>query len=147
MLFPEAVQGLVTQGAAAVAEWMQARALRADDARWYIEVGLDIVERPAQQRWNGDTDSRFHLYLYPTEWGYFFCHGSRASWIRIGERPYVHGRDDYNLLPATPALAKVSRLVSDVEQRHRIEFRREHAVVRTNLADAEPAIRAWVRGL
>jgi hypothetical protein len=76
-----------------------------------------------------------------------FCHGSRGSWIRIGERPLVHGRDDHGLVSAVPLLRGLGPFLRSLESRHRIEFRRDHALVRSNLLGADTAARDWLSTL
>jgi len=115
--------------------------------RWHAEIMLDITDAPARADFDQRRDTRFHVNLYSEEWGFFFCHQRRASWIRITDVAFVHGQDDYGLLPLTPALADIGTLLRDLERRHAIQFRREHALVHTNLASAQPAIRSWVASL
>jgi hypothetical protein len=93
------------------------------------------------------SDTRFRLEIYSEEWGVFFCHKGRASWIRVTDIPFVHGRDDFHLLQAVPALNDIASLLRSIEQEHAIAFKREHALIRTNLPAAEPVVRAWIRTL
>jgi len=120
------------------------RGIASDNPHWFVEVGLDVVDEPAGQVWNGALDSRFHLYVYPEEWGYFFCHGSRSSWIRVADAVRVHGADDYALASHTPPLRDLSAFVRDLEIQHRIKFRRDHALIRSNIDEAEEAVRGWL---
>lgn len=138
----------VTSGSYEAADWMHARGLDTPaSTRWYAEIVLDVVDRRPDQLWSGVADSRFHLYLYPSEWSYFFCHAGRASWIRIAERAVVHGRDDFGLVGSTPRLADVGRFLNNLEHQHRVRFRREHALVRTSAHDSEQTIRHWLAAL
>ena len=143
---PYRIAAPTTDGARAALEWIGSLGLIADRA-WYVEIALDVVERPATATYSGDSDTRFHLNIYPEEWGIFFCHGSRASWIRITDQPFVHGRDEYSLLGELPALATIGGLVCTLEDRHTIRFQREHALVRTNVAGGKPAVRKWLSAL
>lgn len=102
---------------------------------------------PAPASFDEASDSRFHIEIYAEEWGYFFCHHGRASWIRVTDVAFVHIRDDYQMLGETPALSAIGTLLRAVEARHGLAFRREHAFVSTNLVSAEPAIRAWIQSL
>jgi hypothetical protein len=102
---------------------------------------------PAVAEFDDRVDTRFHLDIYSEEWGYFFCHAGRASWIRITDIAFVHGRDDYNLLATTLPLADIGETLKALEQQHKIAFRREQALVRTNLANAELAVRRWLSTL
>ena len=78
------------------------------------------------------------------EWSYFVCHQGRVSWIRITDVPLVHGRDDLRLLSLTPVLGSIGGLLRTVEKQHGLSFSRKHALIRTNIASAESAIRTWV---
>jgi hypothetical protein len=115
--------------------------------RWYVAIGLDITDEPAQATFDESADSRFHIEIYSEEWGFFFCHAGRASWIRITDLAFVHMRDDYGLLAAAPALPEIGSLLRRLESEHGLQFRRELAYVHTNLINAEPSIRAWVQSL
>jgi hypothetical protein len=137
----------VTRGSVDASDWLRARGIASENPHWFVEVGLDVVDEPAGQVWNGALDSRFHLYVYPEEWGYFFCHGSRSSWIRVADAVRVHGADDYALASHTPPLRDLSAFVRDLEIQHRITFRRDHALIRSNIDDAEDAVRAWLATL
>jgi hypothetical protein len=46
-----------------------------------------------------------------------------------------------------PALNDIASLLRSIEQEHAIAFKREHALIRTNLPAAEPVVRAWIRTL
>lgn len=136
----------VTSGSMAAADWLRARGLRAHASSWFVDVVLDTVDRPAETLWTV-SDSRFHLYIFPTEWSFFFCHGGRASWIRIADRPIVHARDDFGLVTQVPRLADVGGFLLALEERNHILFRRELALVRTNLENAEAPIKYWLSDL
>lgn len=137
----------VTRGSVDAADWLRARGLSCAQPHWFVEVGLDVLDEPAGQIWNGAVDTRFHLYVYPEEWGFFFCHGSRSSWIRVADTVRVHGADDYALASHTPPLRDLQSFLRGLEQQHRVSFRREHALIRTNIDDAEDAVRAWLATL
>lgn len=47
----------------------------------------------------------------------------------------------------TPGLPEIGALLRMLEQQNAIQFQRHHALIRTNLANAEPKIRAWIRSL
>src|SRR5947207_487774 len=76
------------------------------------------------------TDTRFRVEIYSEEWGFLFCHAGQASWIRVTDVPFVHGRDDFKLLPSMPALKDLGTLLRSVEQQHHVRFRRRNALVR-----------------
>jgi hypothetical protein len=128
--------------------WFRARALSAPGLlRWNAEILLDVVDQPARDKFDERTDTRFRIEIYSEEWGFLFCHGGQASWIRVTDIPFVHGRDDFRLLASTPALKDIGLLLRTVEHRHRIQFRRRNALVTTNIPKAEPVIRRWIESL
>ncbi len=105
---------------------------------------MDVTDSLTSVTYFGDTDTRFHLNVYPEEWGVFFCHGSRSSWVRVTDEPFVHGRDDHGLLGEEPELGKIGLLLHTLESRYRVRFRRDRALVRTNLPGGDRAIRDWL---
>ena len=117
------------------------------DEPWYVEIALDAIARPAAVTYSGDSDTRFHLNVYPEEWGIFFCHGSRASWIRVTDQPFVHGRDDYALIAELPELAEIGALVQVLEGRYGMVFQRDQALIRTNMTDGNSAVSKWLSSL
>ncbi len=134
-------------GALAARAWLHERNITSPEfQRWYAHVVLGVADRPPAQL-DERTATYFRLEIYSEEWGYFFGHAKAASWIRVTDTPFVHGRDDYRLLARTPPLREIGQLVRALERQHGLAFRREHALVRTNLAGAETRIRAWVQTL
>jgi hypothetical protein len=133
-------------GAMAADAWVHELGLTVPTGtRWHIEVQLDVIETRAPSQFDEATATRFHLDIYSEEWG--FCHAGRRSWIRVTDQAFMHGRDDYNLLAMTPALKDVGQLVRHLEQKHGIRFRRDLALVRTNLSKAESVVRTWIAAL
>jgi len=132
-------------GALAAQAWLTARNIpRPSLSRWHVEIALDVVDAPARADFDERTATRFHVDIYAEEWGFYCCHRGRASWIRVTDVPFVHGRDDFKLLAAVPPLKEIGSLLRTVEQQHSVWFRRDRALVRTSLATAESAIRRWV---
>jgi hypothetical protein len=121
-----------TSGARASARWLDALGLDAVP-RWYASLGLA-----------GTNDSHFELGIYAEEWGFEFRRGSRASWIRITDVAFIHGRDDFDLLPETPDLVAIGQLIAKLEQRCEIELHRASATIRTNLPGSVAVIREWL---
>jgi len=121
-----------TRGAKAASDWLVVLGLPSLP-RWYAEIAV-----------LADGDTRFDLNLYTEEWGFCFAHGSRASWIRVTDIPFVHGRDDFRLLPKTPDLHAIHVLLAELEHDHRITFRRATASVRTNVPNAPQLVRDWL---
>jgi hypothetical protein len=137
-----------TTGKRAARAWLHARGLlTAAFLPWHVEITFDVHDAPATVHFDERSDTRFRLEIYSEEWGVFFCHRGRASWIRVTDIPFVHGRDDFHLLHAVPALNDIASLLRAIEQEHAIAFKREHALIRTNLPAAEPVVRAWIRTL
>jgi hypothetical protein len=138
----------MTAGRLAALAWMRARALTPPTLTpWHVEVSLDVRNAPAIREFDEHRDTRFHVEIYSEEWGVFFCHEGHASWIRVTDVPFVHGRDDFNLLSILPPLKDVGGLVRALERQHSIQFRREFALVRTNVPSAQAVVQAWVRTL
>jgi hypothetical protein len=124
----------LTQGAAASAAWLEVHGLDAARApHWYIEITIPTAS----------ADSRFDLNVYPEEWGFVFRRGPRISSVRVTDVPFVHGRDDHNLLDEVPPLAEIHQLLHKLEARHGMEFLRTRATVKSNLVRASAIVRAW----
>ena len=136
-------------GGQAAVGWLRARSISTPPTtlRWHVEIAMGLEPAPPPSDFDETKTSRFHLDVYSEEWGVFFCHGGKASWIRVTDLAFVHGRDDHELLAIVPPLRDIASLLRELERRHGIRYQREHATIRTNLANAEPAIRAWLRTL
>lgn len=148
--FPRASAGELplNMGALAARTWLAARGLSTPMLRrWHATVLLAPGAEPPRPSFDEARDTRFHLELYSEEWGVFFCHRGRASWVRVTDIAFVHGRDDHKLLAQLPSLDDIGSLLRALEHAHGIGFRRDLAVVRTNVPSAEPAITSWVRSL
>jgi hypothetical protein len=140
--------GLPSEGMLSAASWLRDRGVDSPGGRrWHFEVSLSTQDRPASPLYDDRIDTRFHIDIYSEEWGFFFCHGGRASWIRFTDVPFVHGRDDFALLAAIPPLVEIGGFLRNLEAIHQVVFRREHALIRTNLPSAAPVIRRWVESL
>jgi hypothetical protein len=74
----------------------------------------------------------------------FFCHGSRASWIRFTDEPFVHGRDEHRLLCELTSLERVEPMLATLEKRYQLSFRRDRGLIRSNLVGATAAVREWL---
>jgi hypothetical protein len=141
-----AVAAFTTRGAKESLAWLSDRGLVVPYP-WQVELALDVADRDVSLTYSHDTDTRFHLNIYPEEWSVFFCYGSRASWIRITDEPFVHGRDDYHLVGEIVELSRIGHLLRELESRHGIEFRRDHALIRTNVTGGKTAVREWLANL
>ena len=125
----------VPLGGKAASTWLSARGLEASPSRWNVLIALDT----------GDAnDTRFHLAIDGTEWGYCFVRGSGMSWIRVTTAAFVHERDDFGLLQQTPSLASIGELIQRLEERYQIQFDRRNPQLKTNIAGADHKIRLWV---
>lgn len=135
-----------TVGSLAAFAWLAELRLPTPTTRWFVEIALDVAPQLADPSCDESTATRFHLNLYAEEWGLFFCHASRVSWIRVTDIAFAHAlRDDYGLLARQPELANIAELVRSLEREHGLQFRRELAYVGSDLGDdAVTAIRAWL---
>jgi hypothetical protein len=126
-----------TPGQLAASAWLTSFGLNPPPGalRWHAEISLDVIDGPARTEYDETRDTRFHIDIYSEEWGFFFCHAGRVSWIRITDIPFVHGRDEYQLLKQTPALPDIGKLMRALET----------ALIRTNIVAAEPMIRRWLQ--
>jgi hypothetical protein len=132
-------------GALAASAWLSARGLRAPaKGAWDVTIALDVVDRAASPTVTSATDSRFHIAIAGSEWGFFFCHRGKVSWIRITDVPFINERDEYALLERTPPLRDLGSLVQALEEKYELTFKRRHASIRTNLPEAEQTIRIWL---
>lgn len=93
------------------------------------------------------SDTRFHVHIYAEEWGYRFSHAGRASWIRVTDIPFVHGRDDFDLVAMTPPLENLGAFLRALEAEHGLTFRRAHAAIASTIPGAEGAVRKWIQSL
>src|SRR3954451_9882557 len=113
--------------------------------RWLLSLGL-----PTLTRWHAEVaipagrDAMFDLNIYAEEWGFVFHHGERASWIRVTDIPFVHGRDDFRLLPRTTDLLAINLLAAELEVEYGLELDRARATIRTNIPNASDSIRDWL---
>lgn len=135
----------VTIGSVDSADWLRLLDVRATDLHWFVEVVLGVDEQSLTSSLGEAT--RLQIYVYPQEWGFLFCHQNKCSWIRIADRPYVHGRDEYGLVTSTPPLRELSAFARELEHRHGVVFRRDRVLVRTNLPAVDEQVRAWAAAL
>ena len=112
------------------------------ETKWFVEIEL-----PASGKSEADPMAKLLLEVYAEEWGYRFERDGRVSWIRVTDMPFVHGRDDHQLLPQTPPLQKIGGLLRDLEKTHSIAFQRDGATIRSNVQDDEGAIPRWIATL
>jgi hypothetical protein len=137
-----------TVGALAASSWLAARGTAATGlVRWHAEIAMGITDDPVPVEFDENLATRFHVAIYSEEWGVFLCHGGRWSWIRVTDLAFVHTRDDFGLISRVPPLDQLGTLLRRIERDHSLSFRRDRAVIHTNLVNAEPAIRAWLLAL
>lgn len=122
-------------GAAASRAWLEERRLDAKKIRhWFVEIVID----------SDSPDAVLDLNIYPEEWGFVFRRGNRVSSIRITDIPFVHGRDDFGLLPETPSLDRIGDLLATLERRFDFRFQRVGPRVKTNLVRGAMVVGAWL---
>lgn len=132
-------------GCSASRQWALSRGIDPHKPRWYIEVSLDVADRPAGEVYWGDKDTRFHFNVHVDEWSFLFVHRGKTSHIRVvADKPFVHGDDQFRLLGATPAVDEIDAFLRGLEAKHGIQFKREHAHIASNLAGAKVAVRTWL---
>lgn len=140
--------GSATAGKLAAQAWLRSRLLTAPALiPWHVEVSLGVLDRTPAADFDERTETRLRIEIYSQEWGVFFCHGGNASWIRVTDIAFVHGRDDFGLLSVLPPLKDIGSLVRLIERRHALAFRRDLALVRSNVPGAERAVGSWLRSL
>jgi hypothetical protein len=124
--------------------WLAARGLSAPvGERWKVTIGLECVN-PRAAAPSTTPEARLQLAIENFEWSVMFCQGTGSSWIRVVDTPRIHERDDFGLLPHIPDLRGLGPFVQWIERRFRIELRRPHATIHTNLADAQQKILLWI---
>lgn len=115
--------------------------------RWNVEVLLGITESRPSTDYDAAVETRFHIGIYSEEWGVFVSHQGKSSWVRVTDVPFVHVRDDFNLLATFPPLRAVGGLLRQFEQYLGVRFSRENAAIHTNVPRLEPAVRRWAASL
>ena len=123
-------------GPIASAAWLTARELYPKEPRWHCVIAMDAR-----------LGSSLELEIFAEEWGFRFTHDGKESWIRVTDVPFVHGRDDHELLSKIPPLRDIGTLVRTLERRYRLRFLRRRAAIRTSIAHGDRAIRRWIESL
>jgi hypothetical protein len=142
------VPAVSTVGAQAATSWLSSRRIATPGVpRWHVEIAMGLGDDPLPIEFDERATTRLHLAIHSEEWSVYFCHAGRWSWIRITDIAFIHTRDDFGLLTWVPPLDQLGALLRRIERDHHVAFRRDRAVVRTNLANAEPAIRSWLATL
>jgi hypothetical protein len=134
-------------GALAAAAWLAERELFPKDPKWSVEIDLESVTDLAAESFSDKSATRFQIEVYAAEWGFLFSHHGRLSWIRVTDVPFVHGRDEHELLRQVPPLSKIDSLIKKIERQHAIHFNRMSPTIRTTIIGAEPQIASWVESL
>jgi hypothetical protein len=127
-------------GPLATAAWLIAHGLTSREPRWFVEVTLGVAGRNPDE----DAATQLRIELFSEEWGFWFRHEGKISWIRVTDVAFVHGRDEHSLLPETPALKNIGRVVHALERRFDIRFDRAVPLIRTSLVGEEQTISAWI---
>ena len=136
-----------TAGSLAAARWLSDLLVKSPKKEWHVDVKLDTHTIEAAQLWDAERDSRFHIYISSSEWGFIFSHASRISKIRVTDTVSVDTLDDFELVRRTPSLTRIGELIRAMEVNCRIEFQRDLALIETDLVEADPAVRRWVASL
>ena len=147
----------LTAGALASANWLRSRGAGPSILRWHVEATLVVMPKRAMSDFDENTratsefgeniGTRLRLEIYSDEWGVFFHHEGRSSWIRVTDIAFVHGNDDFRLLPILPALKDIAVLVRKLEVLHTLRFKRDQALLNTNVPTLERQIHAWLATL
>lgn len=137
-----------TAGKLAARTWLEELVLTPPAHRpWFVEITLGVDEAMPTLAFDVAIDTRLRLEVYAEEWGVFFCHRGRMSWIRVTDFPFVHGHDDFGLASITPPLRHIGELVRSIETGQTVQFDCGLALVRSNVPDAETALRPWLAAL
>ncbi len=125
-------------GPLAASAWLAERGVAPAQPKWFVEIGLFVGE---------DRSTRFQLDVYAEEWGIQVQHGDRGSWLRVTDVPFVHGRDDFDLMASRPRLSDVGRILTAIEQQLGLSFDREAPAIRSSIAEAYGPLRDWIAKL
>jgi hypothetical protein len=127
------------------ARWIAARGLHppASGLPWKVTIMLDVVN-PRVALSDAATRTRLQIVIESFEWSVFFTSGARESWIRVTDAPRVYERDDFGLLPHMTELRNLGTFVRWLEGELKLEFRRPHAAIHTNLVEAQQTILLWI---
>jgi hypothetical protein len=127
------------------ARWLSARGLYppVSGEPWQVTILLDVVN-PRIALFDAATRTRLQIVIERFEWSVVFTHGTRESWIRVTDAPRVHERDDLGLLPHMTELRNLGMFVRWLERQFKLEFRRPHAAIHTNLLEAQQRILLWI---
>jgi hypothetical protein len=131
-------------GPLASAAWCVARDVFPQAPHWSVDICVDNV--PGADHDEPPIDARFAIEIFGDEWGFRFLRGDAASWIRVTDIPFVHGRDDFELLPRTPRLEEIGILVRALEVDHDVRFDRARPLIRSTF-DGGDRFAAWVADL
>jgi hypothetical protein len=125
-------------------KWLAARRLNSPSRKhWMVAIVLDAADPRSVSAYT-EVDTRLYIEIDSTEWGILFCRGRESSWIRVAGTPRVHEHDDFRLLPYVMDLRDLGAIVQLIERRFGLRFRRQHAVIHTDLDDAQQKILLWL---
>jgi hypothetical protein len=134
-------------GPLACAAWLVDRGLSAAPVSWTIVIAFDAAGDAKIDSFDEATATRFQLELFPEEWGFRFCHRGRASWIRITDIAFAHGRDEHELLAERPRLKDIGQILRRLESRHEIAFDRTRPLIDSTIAESDQPLRIWAATL
>jgi hypothetical protein len=120
----------------ATAAWLASRGLKPETDEWYVSIELDDHATAPTARFNISIDAG--------GWSFCFEHAGKASRVRVTDDPVIQEGDDFELMRSIPNLEQIGVLLTGLERRFDVYFRRLHAEISTSIARAEPTIRLWV---
>lgn len=120
----------------ATAAWLESRGLRPESDDWRISIDLDNDARAPT--------AHFNISLDDDGWSFTFEHDGKASRIRLTDAPTIQEGDDFELMRSIPNLEQLGVLLTGLERRFDVYFRRLHAQIDTTIDRSEPTIRLWV---
>jgi hypothetical protein len=120
----------------ATAAWLASRGLRPESPDWRVSIDLDNDAQTPTAHFNISIDGE--------GWSFTFEHAGRASRIRLTDAPIIQEGDDFELMRSIPNLEQLGVLLTGLERRFDLYFRRLHARIESTIDRSEPTIRLWV---
>jgi hypothetical protein len=112
------------------------RGLRTESTEWRISIALDNDARAPT--------AHFNITIDDEGWSFTFEHAGKASRIRLTDEPIIQEGDDFDLMRSIPNLEQIGVLLTGLERRYDVYFRRLHAQIETTIDRSESTVRLWV---